>query len=190
MTPKQESLYWREWAAVRAAWPEADRHELHLRALGADKSHKTFTNLEFDKVLAEFRSLSRPADLAAQLRQLGQAKKRLLWKITVEQVALLTVLMDGASEFDRRAAAEHYICSVMLARFHTADIQDLSEHRPTPDVDSQLEMLRNTLDARINDLRGKRDMTIHEMKTLAGIQCDCRKCCRERWLRVNNREAA
>jgi hypothetical protein len=182
MTSKQEALYWREWAAVRAAWPEADRHELHLRALGTDKSHKTFTNLDFDKVLAEFRSVSRPADLAAQLHQLRQAKKRLLWKITVEQIALLTVLMDGENEFERRAVAEHYVIAVMRDRFHTENIHDLSERRPADDVDSPLEMLRNTLDARINDLRGKRDLTIHQMKTLAGLQCDCSKCCRLRRL--------
>src|ERR1051326_7166699 len=153
MTKKQESLYWREWAAVRKASPQAARHELHLRALGRDKSHVLFTNLDFDRVLAEFRSISRPSDVAAQLRQLSQAKKRLLWKIQVEQVALLTVLMDGESEIDRRTAAESYVIEVMRVKFHTEDIHDLSEQPASEDRFSQLEMLRDTLAARINTLR-------------------------------------
>ena len=84
MTEKQEKLYWREWAAVRAAWPEADRHELHARALGTDKSHRIFSNADFDRVLAQFRAVSRPTDVDAQLRQLRQVRMRLIWKITVE----------------------------------------------------------------------------------------------------------
>ena len=101
MTDKQEKLYWREWAAVRAAWPEANRHELHVRALGEDKSHKLFSNRDFDLVLAEFRAVSKPSDLAGQLRQLRQVKMRLIWKITVEQVALLSVFMAGEHQVER-----------------------------------------------------------------------------------------
>lgn len=187
MTEKQEKLYWREWTNVRAAWPEADRHELHLRALGTDKSHKAFSNLDLDKVLAQFRAVSRPEDLEAQLRQLNQAKRRLLWKITVEQVALLTVLMDGENELERRAAAEHYEISLMRDRFHTEEIHDLSDDPACEDGKSQLEMLRDAIDARINTLRANRGFTIHQLRKLAGLQCDCRVCCRERRLAAESR---
>ena len=71
MTPKQNSLYWREWGAVvrhckAANLPVPDRHDLHLAALGADMSHLAFSNEDFDRVLAQFRAQSRPADLGAQ----------------------------------------------------------------------------------------------------------------------------
>jgi len=81
MSPKQNSLYWREWAAVHRADPQADRHELHIRALGKDRSMKDLTNAEFDKVLGVFRSITRPADLDGQLRQIEQPRTRLLYTI-------------------------------------------------------------------------------------------------------------
>lgn len=126
MTPKQDALYWREWSKVRKAQPDADRHALHVRALGDDKSHKDFSNKEFDQVLAEFRAITAPADVAAQLRQLAQSKTRLIWSI-------------------RQKAPEAYWTTIAIDRFGTDDLADLSE--------SQLTQLRNTLAARQNSLR-------------------------------------
>lgn len=87
MTPRQNSLYWREWSLARAALitdfactpaeAAARRHELHIRALGVDKSHSALTNAEFDKILAVFSSYSRSADLKAQLRLQDQPGNRL-----------------------------------------------------------------------------------------------------------------
>lgn len=85
MTKAQNRLYWREWAKTRRALighgrtkAEADqeRHLLHEKALGYDKSHLDFTNTEFDKILGVFRSWSSPADLNAQMRQQDQPAKR------------------------------------------------------------------------------------------------------------------
>lgn len=102
MTAKQDALYWREWGALarhckreRMALP--DRHELHARALGADKGHKEFTNAEFDKVLAEFRAWSQPGDLRAQMRQEQQPLIRLRWrvnKLAAGKEALLAKLLQ------------------------------------------------------------------------------------------------
>jgi len=92
MNQRQNALYWREWsAAKRALMPgrepftkaeeEARRHELHVQALGDDKSHLDFNNDDFDHVLAAFRALSRPGDLNAQLHAIGGQRKRLLFVI-------------------------------------------------------------------------------------------------------------
>ena len=86
MTALQNSLYFREWGRVRAAcklhgFPVPDRHSLHVKALGQDKSHLVFTNDDFDLVLAEFRALSQPDNLAAQLRQQDMPRRRLLYSI-------------------------------------------------------------------------------------------------------------
>jgi len=178
VTEKQEHLYWREWQAVRAAWPEADRHELHARALGEDKSHRLFSNRDFDLVLAEFRAVSRPSDLAGQLRQLRQVRTRLLWKITIEQVALLSVFMVGDHETQRRTAAENYIVGLMRDRFHTEQIERLTHGHGGQN--GQLEMLRDTLAARISELRKKRGLTGHELAQLAGVKCVCKECARPR----------
>lgn len=186
MTDKQKWLYFKEWAAVRRVDAQADRHELHIKALGRDKSSKELTNSEFDKVLGVFRAISQPASVDQQLRQLRQVKTRLIWKITEEQAALLSAVLPcvpGANHWDRRSAAEYYVLRVCRERFGGAgSVADLSaEPGPIKDGqpgDSQLEMLRNTLDRCINDLRGKAGLTIHEMRQLAGVAClkGCRTC--------------
>jgi hypothetical protein len=126
MTKAQASLYWREWGKVRKAAPETDRHELHVRALGADRSHKEFTNGDLDQVLAEFRVVSEPWNLNAQMRQLNQPRKRLMWSI-------------------RNRADQPYWEKIMRDRFSKERLEDLT--------DRELEQLRNTLAARANKKR-------------------------------------
>jgi hypothetical protein len=87
MTALQNSLYFREWGRVtrtckQAGHPVPDRHELHVKALGFDKSHLDFSNEDLDQVLAEFRAISRPEDLSGQLRQQEQPRIRLLYSIS------------------------------------------------------------------------------------------------------------
>lgn len=75
MTPAQTSLYWREWAACRAALlalgrdaSDAARRHLQAEALrGRVKSSKSLTNAEFSAVLGKFRAFSKPDDLGAQM---------------------------------------------------------------------------------------------------------------------------
>jgi len=86
MTALQNRLYFREWGRVRSTckqqgFPIPDRHGLHVKALGLDKSHLDFTNEDLDQVLAGFRAISQPENLAAQLRQLDQPRRRLLYSI-------------------------------------------------------------------------------------------------------------
>jgi hypothetical protein len=126
MTPAQNALYFREWGRVRSVckqqgFPIPDRHDLHVKALGLDKSHRDFTNADFDRVLAEFRAISQPDNLAAQLRQQNMPRRRLLYGI-------------------RRLAAEPYWRAIAQDKFGTADESRL-------DLD-QLTQLRITLAAR------------------------------------------
>jgi hypothetical protein len=78
MNKAQLSKYWREWAAVRRADPAADRHALHVAALGQDKSSKRLSNPEFDLVLAEFWRISHPDSVNLQMRQATMARTRAL----------------------------------------------------------------------------------------------------------------
>jgi hypothetical protein len=193
MTKAQTYLYWREYqAACRAAkaaeLPPLDRHELHRRALGKNKSSKLFTNADLDKVLAIFRSYTRPADLRPQLRQLRMPRIRLEHKIIIEQAALLAVLLSPSTlnpqpstSLDRQLAAESYILQIMRERFHTTDIKAIPHDLDNTDPDRKdtpLEMLRNTLSSRINTLRAAKrpKMSIHDMYALAGLECTCARC--------------
>jgi hypothetical protein len=126
MTALQNRLYFREWGRGRAAckhqgFPIPDRHGLHVKALGVDKSHLSFTNEDLDQVLAEFRAISQPDNLAAQLRQQDQPRRRLLYTIW-------------------RMAPEPYWRSIARDKFGTADETRL-------DLD-QLRQLLITLAAR------------------------------------------
>jgi hypothetical protein len=85
MTPAQNSLYWREWGKTRARLisygftsqqAASKRHALHVKALGKDRSHASFTNADFDKVLGVFRAIHDDANLDAQLRQIEQPEHR------------------------------------------------------------------------------------------------------------------
>jgi len=121
VTKAQQKLYWREWNKVRKTEPETDRHELHIKALGIDVSHKEFTNGDLDKVLAEFRVVSEPWNVNAQMRQLNQPRERLMWSI-------------------RHRADQPYWEKIMRDRFKKRRLEDLT--------DRELEQLRNTLVAR------------------------------------------
>ena len=126
MTALQNSLYFREWGSVRTAckqqgFPIPDRHSLHVKALGQDKSHLQFSNEDFDLVLAQFRALSQPENLAAQLRQQDMPRRRLMYSIA-------------------RLAPEHYWRAIARDKFGTPDETRL-------DMD-QLHQLRMTLAAR------------------------------------------
>ena len=131
MTQQQRALYFREWGRVTATcrqhgFPVPDRHDLHVKALGLDKSSKDFTNEDFDRVLAEFRAISQPDNLAAQLRQQDQPRRRLLYTI-------------------RRLAPEPYWRAIAQDKFGTADETRL-------DLE-QLRQLRITLAARSRSRR-------------------------------------
>ena len=85
MTAAQTSLYFFEWGQVRRHYlargidpKQADnkRHELHRRALGADKSSKDFTNADLDRLIAVFRAVYDGGNLDAQLAQLDQPENR------------------------------------------------------------------------------------------------------------------
>jgi hypothetical protein len=154
MTRKQDFLYWREWQAVRELYtslnlPAPDRHALHQAALGADKSHKDFSNADLDKVLAHFRSLSDPANVQAQLRQIDQPKTRLKYAINL----LSSQLADrgrspsaaapppgGPSTLNPQPSTG-YAERIAADRFGTSDLDSLTE--------LQLTQLRNTLADRL-----------------------------------------
>jgi hypothetical protein len=129
MTSKQESLYWHEWAAVRAENPRSDRHDLHVQALGKDKSHKDFSNKDFDAVLAVFRSISQPDDVNAQLRQIDGERRRCIYAIA------------------QTGFSDSYIRSLAIGKFATSAWRDLPE--------DQLRQLKITLQnrARTRDKR-------------------------------------
>lgn len=209
MTSAQTTLYWREWGQLtkrckKEGWNEPDRAALHLRALGYAKSSKELTNPEFDKILAVFRSYSQVENVSAQVRQQRQPRTRLEHAIVNERAAMLAVLIrvlgpDDTFDADSDVSgpeqltlndherAESYIVRVMGQRFGTTNIQEISDE-PNPErtgEKSDLECLRDTLDARITALRQKTPWTWHALRMRAGVPCDCATFCRGKAVTVN-----
>jgi hypothetical protein len=129
MTKSQIAKYWQEWRKVAAADPAADRHALHVEALGFDKSSREFSNEEFDKVLAVFWAIIKPANLHAQVRQENQPRQRLIWVIQ-----------------NRLRPPEAYLRKVCSDKFRCSDLNLLTLE--------QLQQLRFTLTARRKAFRG------------------------------------
>lgn len=146
ITKKQNLWYWREWGKARRADPTLDRHELHISALGYDKSHADFTNEELDIVIAEFLCISEPENLGAQIRLLRQPKIRLMHRIT-------------------GMAPAAYIQSLLEDRWKTSDLNDL-------DV-SDLHQLRNTLKSRSNSLRRRPAQPVQAEAAAVAAEDNC-----------------
>lgn len=76
MNERQQRLYLAEWGKVRRALraqgvppkeADAQRHTIHVEALGKDKSSSAFTNADLDAVLKCLRARSQPANFRTQI---------------------------------------------------------------------------------------------------------------------------
>ncbi len=90
MSPAQLKLYRALWGQARRVLraqgmepkdAEAERHAIHVRELGRDKSSLALTNADFDKVKAAFLAITDDTDLGAQLAAQEQPRKRRLWTV-------------------------------------------------------------------------------------------------------------
>lgn len=185
MSPKQKALYFKTWQAVHRQCPELDRHEFHIQIFGKDKSSLAFTDKDLDKFLEVAWRITKPADVNAQLRQMNQQKTRLIWKIEVYLANFLRLYREDPAAYTLSIIRDQL-------RFALPEDKSTAELRPvleTLDV-PQLENLRSTLTARLNELRNHAGHTIHDMHILAGVQCDCAPCAKRRRLAAINHEPA
>lgn len=187
MTPAQNKLYWREWAAVRRAQPDADRHGITAKALGHGKSHLDFTNRDFDLVLGAFRAIHNP-DLNGQLRQDGGDTRRVMHRIAETQELLGVYVEDVAG----------YVVTVISDKFGvpaggSKTLDDLSDkprvfrNRKTGqlvELPSQLMQLQMTLWDRLQALRRKEGHSMHDMYVKTSLDCPCARCRKRRQMQV------
>lgn len=143
--------------SCRASLPQADqadihRHACHLLALGQDKSAKTLTNPELDRVLALFRLLANPDDLTAHLTwnqgsgtgaspdASSSTRQRILWWL-------------------RNKCVESYIVELSRERFGTKNWEALPF--------DQLQQLHMTLKNRAKS-QCSRNLQVASAATIAG----------------------
>ena len=119
MTPRQIKLYWDEWRAVsKIVGNTISRHDLHREALGYDKSSRALSNKEFDRILAHFRAINRPADLNAQLRLQQQPEIR-------ARHVIHNLTSTLARHLGGRDQADAYLDALLRDRFGGLAVEDL-----------------------------------------------------------------
>jgi hypothetical protein len=150
ISPRQNAFYWSLWAKAkrvllngRESWTQLEennrRHELHVRAIGRDKSHYDLTNREFDRVVAELRgiinpSAARPSRINAQdmeRRRLYFGLRSLMRKLRVseEYVQAISRRMFLGLEIGQLSADE--LRKVMIAlREHQRRQRDVASSSP------------------------------------------------------------
>jgi hypothetical protein len=140
MSPKQRTLYWREWAKVLHAkgWitlsraeQDAFRHQVHKQTLGADKSSSSMDNKDLDLILSRFRILSFHGSLSDGIQLTpgpedpGQ-RRRLEWVVNHELIPKL---------------GQPYVTKILQERFSSKAVSHLTT--------TELEQLRYTLTSRL-----------------------------------------
>jgi len=113
MTAAQTKKYWREWAAVRRllvdlgefskAEADQERHEIHIRAIGSDKSSKDFTNRDLDRIFDAFESYSvlLTGPSTAPSRASTQPQRRLIYSIEslgLDDPYIARITLDGEAK--------------------------------------------------------------------------------------------
>jgi hypothetical protein len=105
-------------------------------------------------------------------------RRRLLWKYQHVQRPCLGVYVEDVDAYVRQILRERFKLFEGIST-----VEDLS---PDPrlvftggrqiEKPSPLLMLITTLDARLNSMRQKAGHSIHQMRTMAGVKCDCAEC--------------
>jgi hypothetical protein len=140
MTKSQNGKYWRTWSRVRSALTDfgeyseedaaAERHQIHLEALGEPKSHTKFSNSDFDKVLDSFAKILAIFDGPSfETREETQPRRRMIHAI------------------ERLGLPDGYIQIIAHDQFNSLDWRTL----PT----SQLRLLSYTIAARARSRAAK-----------------------------------
>lgn len=142
ISKSQNKWYWRMWGAV-TRWCRAnglsdpDRHDLHARALGADKSHTAFDDDDFDDVMSAFYAIAEPDNFDIQVEFAKGRRTRRIY-----------ACQRNAVKAVGQAGAAGYIRSISQDKFGTSDWEGLELE--------QLRDLRNTL-ARCISARQKKN---------------------------------
>jgi hypothetical protein len=132
MTQNQKGRYWRDWARVRKiltemgefSAKEADeqRHQIHLDALGSNKSSKDFTTRDLDKVFAAFDAYLVLENGPRKCPAENQPVKRLIYSIEslgLPEPYIQSIVRDKEGTSDWKALPEdklRRLCITLHAR--------------------------------------------------------------------------
>jgi hypothetical protein len=198
----------RGWDAKDRAWQMQVLSQILKRPISSSTDIEYLA--EFTEVKATLQAWAHDTNLKKPLRTLDNPRRVLTTKITIEQVKLLSVaLIESPRAEDVEPDiewAQNYVANLMKGKFRTDDITQISDQptiRPNGEEKSDLETLRDTLEARISALRLERVVKFsglsfsefkqrtkgeqrrfsaesgwnwHDLRTKAGVECECAAC--------------
>lgn len=192
MTSAQRARFFGDWwprIAARRGVQVNDRAARHAFYAEAGLTGDINTTTGFDALKARCLAILDDANIDAQVAVQEQPLKRLHWKIrdVLKCLAIYPLSapmgLDGARAYAREIIRDKVNHGSWR---NVSDIEDLSDQpRTYADSDnclieiphsSQIGQLRITLWARVQVLRNAAAHTLHDMKQLAGVQCDCKPC--------------
>lgn len=136
------------------------------------------TNAHADQIIAAMKARSTPTDLDVQLRQQRQPKHRLQHRMAEIQACLGLYMEDVAG----------YVATIAASRFRNIEggsftLDDLSDHPNARVIKGELVELPSdamqfimTLWSRLQEFRRQAGHSLHDMRTLAGMPCECAQC--------------
>ncbi len=185
LSPAQVSTFWRLWqrACVANAWTrdqgmpasavEAKRKEV-LAECGFDSLTKVDRTDGFTKVKNKLLILIGESIQAGKEDQdpTENRARTHRWVIEKEIIPCLALYIEDVTGYIAQILADH--------------IRHYKTDRPTRPptlgdlTPAQMKSVLMTLSARLNEKRASSGDTLHEMKTKAGLECDCAGCSRGR----------
>jgi hypothetical protein len=183
MTVAQHASYFHWWgkACEFQGWdklPAKDRDlkrkATHADVFGFPISAKDIDHRDgFTKIISRFRMLAGDLKGAIEDGEPHHNERRIMLDEIAELMRCVALYKDDA---------ESYVSAILLDRFKTVDVESLSavDRGRIPSLKQCLWKLRTT----VNALRKEAEHSVHDMKCLAKLRCDCAACKRE-----NNRLA-
>lgn len=188
MTKDQHGLYLRLWgkACIAQGWTtakgltsiqiDAKRKEQHAIVFGSPISAKQINPRGmFDDIKAHFLMLTDniKGTIETDHAEIGEARR--LRKLIEEHLKCLALYHPDP---------EAYLTAILLDKFRgVTDLDSLSAKRSYLERPSQLEQVVWTLNRCINGKEGLRNQaghSLHDMRTRAGLECDCTLCINRR----------
>ncbi len=141
MTSAQNKGYWRRWSAAcrRHGWEASDakRHEMHMRALGRDKSSKKFNQDDVDRTYAFMELLAKglnmeEAEAFLPIEIEKRERKRLVFSIHEKSQQIIVELkpwiVEEREPYPIDKEAEDYVILIVNDKFrHRLPVDDLNE---------------------------------------------------------------
>lgn len=188
MTEAQFRGYWYWWnrACKAQGWHKLSstqredlRRRVHAEVFGSPVSAKEIDSTSgYGRIKARFQALADIVRGAVESdRPQDDEQRRQLWVIRERILPCLALYVEDAAAYVREILRWRFKLTAGINTIE--DLSAVSAPRMVngrPVNQSEIEMLRDTLNGRLHAFRRKAKHTLHDMCLAAGIECNCAPC--------------